>query len=273
MKRDEVLADAAFGSVALGMLYSSTLSNLPLYQIVAFAIGSAIVLTAFRHWVVEMPFSLAILTNLGLWALFLSGLPPTSYMLAVVFVLVVSFALTPSFKTLGRLQRALLEGEEAKDPSSDVAERVYKAARNSGGISSMANIFQEINRPELGKFVSLKDCGRTLKELVELGEAYKLSAEGNIYVFPGITALNDPLTRSIIELAAGTGTVTLEDLILRLKLTPEVAQNALNRLEQFGIAVSHVQDGARLYKVKGLAKHYAYTENTTKITSEERILA
>ena len=114
MKRDEVLADAAFGSVALGMLYSSTLSNLPLYQIVAFAIGSAIVLTAFRHWVVEMPFSLAILTNLGLWAVFLSGLPPTSYMLAVVLVLVVSFALTPSFKALGRLQRALLEGEEAK---------------------------------------------------------------------------------------------------------------------------------------------------------------
>ena len=121
MKRDEVLADAAFGSVALGMLYSSTLSNLPLYQIVAFAIGSAIVLTAFRHWVVEMPFSLAILTNLGLWAVFLSGLPPTSYMLAVVLVLVVSFALTPSFKALGRLQRALLEGEEAKDQSSDVA--------------------------------------------------------------------------------------------------------------------------------------------------------
>jgi len=273
VKRDQALADAALGSVALGALYSSAFASLPLYQTVAFAIGSATAITILRHRLVEMPFSLAILTNLGLWALFLSGLPPTSYSLGVVLVLVLSFALTPSFKALGQLQKGLLEGEEAKDPSSDVAERIYKTARNNGGISSMANIFQEINRPELGKFVSLKDCGRTLKDLVELGEAYKLSAEGNIYVFPGITALNDPLTRSIIELAAGPGTVTLEDLILKLKLAPEVAQNALNRLEQFGIAVSQVQDGVRLYSVKGLAKHYAYTESTGKSTSEERILA
>jgi len=273
VRRDQALADAALGSVALGTLLFIILPNLSPYQVGALGVGSATILTAVRHFLVEMPFSLAILTNLGLWALILTGLSPTSYSLGAIIVLVLSFALTPSFKALGRLQKTLLEGEEAKDPSSDIAERIYRTVRDNGGISSMANIFQEINRPQFGKYVSLKECGKTLKELVDLGEAYKLSAEGNIFVFPGITALNDPLTRSIVELAAGTGTVTIEDLILKLKLTPEVAQNALNRLEQFGIAVSRVEDGVRVYGVKGLAKHYAYTEKTGKITSDEHVLA
>src|SRR3989442_4791799 len=129
-------------------LISSPSLARPLYKTVAFAMGSATAITILRHRLVEMPFSLAILTNLGLWALFLSGLPPTSYSLGVVLVLVLSFALTPSFKSLGQLQKGLLEGEEAKDPSSDVAERIYKTARNNDGISSMANSFQEINKPE-----------------------------------------------------------------------------------------------------------------------------
>ena len=263
----------ALGSLALGALYYNALSDIPVYEVAALGVGSAALLTTVRHSLVEMPYSLAILTDLGLWSPYIVSLPTSTYPLSVILILAFSFALTPSIKALRQLEHRLLEGEELKDPQSDIATRIYKAAQKTGGISSLANLFQEINEPSLGKPVTFKDCGRALRDLVDIGEAVKLSAEGNVYLFPGITALNDPLTRHIIELAAGTGSVTVEELILKLNLTPEIAQNALNRLEQFGIAVSQVEDGTRFYTVKGLAKHYTYTERSPKFTREDKSIA
>ncbi len=254
-------------------MYYNALPNIPVYGTAALAVGSAAALTTGRHALVEMPYSLAILTDLGLWTPYLAGLPAASYPLSVILILAISFALTPSVKALRQLEHRLVEGEDIRDPQSDIAGRIYKAAAKTGGISSLANLFQEINQPIQGKPVTFKNCGRALRDLVDMGEAVKLSAEGNVYLFPGITALNDPLTRHIIELAAGTGSVTVEELILKLNLTPEIAQNALNRLEQFGIAVSQVEDGTRSYTVKGLAKHYAYTERNRKITREDEPVA
>jgi len=273
VRRDQAVADIALGSTALGPLYLSLFLGIEPYLAGAIAVGSAATLTALRHWLVQMPFSLALLTNFGLWMLYLAGLQPTAQALGSLLLLVISFALTPSFKALGRFEEAVLEGEERKDARSDVVERIYKVANQNGGISSLAHLFQEVNAPEMGRPVSLKECGRALKDLQELGEAYKLPAEGNVFVFPGITSLTDPLTKSVVELAASTGTVTVHDLILKLNLTPELAQNALNRLEQFGIAVARLEDGVRLYALKGLAKHYPYTQNSQKDTTGEQIFA
>ncbi len=273
VRRDQAVADIALSSTTLAPVYFSLLPGAEPYTKVALAIASAAGLTSLRQWVVEMPFSLALLTSLGLGLLYLGVLPPNTYGLGALLLLVFSFVFTPSFKSLSKFQEAVLGGEESKDPGSEVVERIYKVAQSNGGISSLAHIFQEINQPELGKPISLKECGRALKALQELGEAYKLIAEGNVFIFPGITALNDPLTKSIVELASATGVVGVHDLILKLNLTPEVAQNALNRLEQFGIAVSKVADGVRLYSVKGLAKHYPYTQIVEKVNGEEQLLA
>jgi predicted transcriptional regulator len=141
-------------------------------------------------------------------------------------------------KKPGLLEKITGKGKFYEELSMKILDIATKAAKETGGIISLADLILRVNKIIRDISISPMDVVKALKKLEEAGlisGVRKLKSGVKIVEVYPVELTKDQ--NEILSLASKKGWITLENVMVETKWSRERAMRALKSLEEAGIAI------------------------------------